>query len=54
MRYAPPEYCRVFFTRQKLTPGQLIQPRRNRFFRVLEKALPCVWIVQPYRPWSTR
>lgn len=42
----------ILFTRQKLRPGQLIQPVKNRHFRVLEKALPFTWIVQPYKPWT--
>lgn len=50
----PPDYCRVYLTRDKLYPGQIIQPRRNRFFRVLERAMPCVWIVSTYKPWGCR
>lgn len=52
MTTPPPDYCRVHITRQKLTPGQIIQPRRGRWFRVLERALPFCWIVQTYKPWS--
>ena len=54
MRYAPPDYCRVHITRQRLTPGQIIQPRRGYWFRVVERALPFVWIVSDCKPWSTR
>ena len=52
--YTPPDYHRVYITRQKLAPGKIIQPKRGRWFRAVERVMPLVWIVSTYKPWGHR
>lgn len=45
---------RILFSRSRMKPGQIIQPKRGYWFVVKEKALPFCWIVTPYQPWAHR